>query len=363
MENEQRLREFGKLITAVAGGHIMDREESREAYRQVILNLQPELQQGAFLAAHLMRGPTTGELSGAWDALDCHDTLKIDVDLVGPVCDIVGTGSDRLKTLNCSSPAALIAAACGLPIAKKGARLVTGVSGASDIFEALGVDLDHPLERAAQSLRHAGICYLPGEAFLQSGWARLIRSMRFTSAFNILGPLTRPCRQNNCAVIGAYAPAVSVQMVEILRDIGMAAALSPYGTAAGFDPAFGIDEFSLSGPTRVVELRDGSITHYEVTPEDFGMKTVPFECIASRSTARENAATVLAVLEGREGGAAADFFCMNAAAALYVSGIASSYREGGDKARHALESGAAYEKFEALRQYQGRDVFMSNESR
>jgi len=363
MESEQRFREFGKLITAIAGGHIMNREESCEAYRQVILDFQPELQQGAFLSAHLMRRPTTEELSGAWDALDSCDTMKIEVDLVGPVCDIVGTGSDSLKTLNCSSPAALIAAACGLPIAKKGARLVTGVSGASDIFESLGIDLDHPMERAAMSLQHAGICYLPGEAFLKSGWARLIRSMRFTSPFNILGPLTRPCRQNNCAVIGAYSPGVSLQMVEIMAEIGMDAALSPYGMAEGFDPLLGIDEFSLCGPTRVVELCKGAITEHEVTPEDFGMKTVPFECIASKSTAAENAATVLAVLEGREGGPAGDFFCMNAAAALYVSGMAVSYRQGADMARHALESGAAYEKFEALRQYQGRDVFMSNESR
>ncbi|NQU46999.1 MAG: anthranilate phosphoribosyltransferase, partial [Chlorobium sp.] len=102
MENEQRLREFGKLITAIADGYIMRREEASEAYRQVILNLQPELQQGAFLSAHLMRGPTTEELSGAWEALDSYDTRKIQLDLDGPVCDIVGTGSDSLKTLNCS---------------------------------------------------------------------------------------------------------------------------------------------------------------------------------------------------------------------------------------------------------------------
>ncbi|TCD47473.1 anthranilate phosphoribosyltransferase [Chlorobium sp. N1] len=354
MQNEQELRKFGGLVTAIAAGHTMTREEACEAYRQVILDLQPELQQGAFLSAHLMRNPTSAELSGAWDALDRYDTAKIEVDLEGPVCDIVGTGSDRLKTLNCSSPAALIAAACGLPVAKKGARLVTGVSGASDIFESLGIDLDHPLERAAMSLQHAGICYLPGEAFLKSGWARLIRSMRFTSAFNILGPLTRPCSRNNCAVIGAYSPEVSLQMVEILAEIGMERALSPYGTARGHDPEYGIDEYSLSGPTRVVELRHGSISVHEVTPEDFGLKTRPFEAIASRSSAAENAAVVMDVLEGRLGGAPADFFSMNAAAALYASGIASTYRHGADMAREALETGAALEKFEAMRQYQGR---------
>ncbi|MBN1929871.1 MAG: anthranilate phosphoribosyltransferase [Chlorobiaceae bacterium] len=356
MTHEQELRAFGRLISSIASGHVMSRQEAYEAYRQVILNLQPELQQGAFLAAHLMRKPTNEELSGAWDALDRHDTAKIDVALDGPVCDIVGTGSDRLKTLNCSSPAALIAAACGLPVAKKGARLVTGVSGASDIFESLGIDLDHPLERAALSLENTGICYLPGEAFLKSGWARLISSMRFTSAFNILGPLTRPCAQNNCAVIGAYAPDVSVQMIDILSEIGMSAALSPYGLAEGFDPSLGMDEFSLCGPTKVVELRDGTVSTYEVTPEDFGMKPVPLEAIASRKSAEENAAVVLEVLQGKRGGAAADFFSMNAAAALYIAGMATSYRQAADLAREALESGRAWEKLEAMLEYQGTDA-------
>jgi len=355
MTQEQELRAFGQLISSIASGRVMSREESYEAYRQVILNLQPELQQGAFLAAHLMRNPTTEELSGAWDALDRHDTAKIDVDLDGPVCDIVGTGSDKLKTLNCSSPAALIAAACGLPIAKKGARLVTGVSGASDIFESLGIDLDHPLERAAMSLENAGICYLPGEAFLKSGWARLIGAMRFTSAFNILGPLTRPCAQNNCTVIGAYTPEVSVQMIDILAEIGMPAALSPYGLAEGFDPSLGMDEFSLCGPTKVVELRNGAITSYEITPEDFGMKQVPLKQIASMKSGEENAAVVLEVLQGKRGGAAADFFCMNAAAALYIAGMAKDYRKATDMACEALESGKAWEKLEAMLEYQGTD--------
>ncbi|NTU91582.1 MAG: anthranilate phosphoribosyltransferase [Chlorobiaceae bacterium] len=353
MKQENELRAFGKLISSIASGYTMSRQESYDAYRQVILDLQPELQQGAFLAAHLMRKPTTEELSGAWDALDRHDTAKIVVDIPGPVCDIVGTGSDQLKTLNCSSPAALIAAACGLPIAKKGARLVTGVSGASDIFESLGINLDHPLEQAALSLRETGICYLPGEAFLKSGWARLIGSMRFTSAFNILGPLTRPCAQNNCAVIGAYSPEIAVQMIDILSEIGMPAALSPYGMAEGFDPSLGMDEFSLCGPTRVVELRNGVISTYEVTPEDFGLKTAPFEEIASMKSADANAAVVMEVLQAKREGAAADFFSMNAAAALYVAGMAADYRQASDMAREALARGAAWEKFEAMRQYQG----------
>ncbi|RNA64904.1 anthranilate phosphoribosyltransferase [Prosthecochloris sp. ZM_2] len=353
MNREQQLREFGRLISALSAGHVMSREESFEAYRQVILDLQPELQQGAFLSAHFMRNPTIEELSGAWDALDTFDTAKVRAAIDGPVCDIVGTGSDPLKTLNCSSPAALIAAGCGLAVAKKGARLVTGVSGASDIFECLGIDLDAPLEQAEQALNGAGICYLPGEAFLKSGWARLIESMRFTTAFNILGPLTRPCHENNCAVIGAYAPDVSDKMVSILREIGMPRALSPYGQVNGLDASRGIDEFSPCGPTRVVELRDGEIEHYELSPSDFGIREWRFDDIRSLGTARENADAVLDVLRGRYDGSVADFFCINAAAALYCSGLADDYRSATLMARESVASGEAMRKLEALQEYQG----------
>lgn len=354
MTDEMGLRAFGRLICAVAAGNPMTRAESCEAYRQVILNEQPELQQGAFLMAHITRGPTTEELSGAWDALDRYDTAKIHVQLRGPVCDIVGTGSDPLKTVNCSTPASLIAAGCGLSVAKKGARLVTGVSGASDIFEIFGVDLESPLAQAEACLQRYGFCYLPGEAFLQSGWARLIRSMRFTSAFNIIGPLTRPCRETNRIVIGAYSPQVCDQLIAVLAEIGMEGALAPYGMADGMDRGLGMDEFSLSGPTRVTELRNGKVQTYEVVPEDFGVKRAAFEHVASRGTARENADAIMEVLRGRYDTPLADFFCINAAAALWISDLARDWAHGVELARSALASGKALDKLQQLLEYQGK---------
>lgn len=354
MSDESRLREFGRMICSVAAGNHLSRESAMEAYRQVILNEQPELQQGAFLMAHIARGPSIPELSGAWDALDRYDTAKIHTRLTGPVCDIVGTGSDAMKTVNCSTPAALIAAAAGLPVAKKGARLVTGVSGASDIMEIFGIDLGAPLSRAEQCLERYGICYLPGEAFFESGWARLIQSMRFTSAFNIIGPLTRPCEQNNCIVIGAYGPTVCDQLIAVLREIGMPAALAPYGMVEGGDPKRGMDEFSTAGPTRVVELKNGKIGTYEVTAEDFGARTGDFAAIASHATARDNARAILRVLEGEYDTPLADFFCVNAAAALYVAGFAKDYRQGFHTAKEALSSGKAREKLRQLKEIQGK---------
>lgn len=346
MTTESELREFGHLICALAAGKEMTREESCEAYRQVILNLQPELQQGAFLMAHLSKQPSTVELSGAWDALDRYDTAKISVDIDGPVCDIVGTGSDAMKTVNCSTPAAIIAAACGLHVAKKGARLVTGVSGASDIFELLGLDLELPLGKAEEALRKCGLCYLPGEAFLQSGWARLIKSMRFTSAFNIIGPLTMPCEKNDRIVIGAYAPEICDQLIDVLKEVGMKAALAPYGMVEGVDAINGIDEFSVSGPTRVVELKLGDISTYEVTPGDFGIKQHRFSDIETKFTAEGNRDAILNVLKGEYDTPLADFFVMNAAAALYISDFAPDYNKAAELAKEALATGKAYAKLQ-----------------
>ncbi|MFC1833673.1 anthranilate phosphoribosyltransferase [Thermodesulfobacteriota bacterium] len=353
MATENLLREFGRMIVSVATGKTLTREESCEAYRQVILNEQPELQQGAFLMAHITRGPTVEELGGAWDALDKYDTAKIEPAISGTVCDIVGTGSDPLKTVNASTPAAFITSAAGLPVAKKGARLVTGVSGASDVLEILGINLNAPLEKAERCLEAHGICYLPGEAFLKSGWARLIRSMRFTSAFNIIGPLTRPCAKNNAIVIGAYAPGVCDQLIAVLKEIGMPAAVAPFGMVEGMDPDLGMDEYSPCGPTRVVQLTKGEVETYEVTPSDFGIKGWAFSDVASRETAAGNVQAIRDVLSGQFDTPIADFFSMNAAAALYISGHAKDYAAGMEKAKTALEAGLAAEKLEQLKEFQG----------
>jgi anthranilate phosphoribosyltransferase len=350
MVTEEKLRTFGQLICKVAAGNTMTREESCEAYRQIILNEQPELQQGAFLLAHITRKPTTEELSGVWDALDRFDTEKFRANISGGgvVCDIVGTGSDVMKTVNASSPAALIASACGVAIAKKGAKKVTGVSGASEIFEILGVNLSSPMSKAKQSLEKYNICYMPGEAFLKSGWARLIQYMRFTSAFNIVGPLTLPCENTSCIVIGAYAPEVCDQLVAILREIGIKRAVAPYGMVKGVESSRGIDEFSPCGPTRVVELKNGEIQTYIVQPEDFGIKTHTTFDVASFNKAYDNAMAIKRVLSRDYSDPLADLFCMNAAAALYVSEVSDSYRDCMEKTQEALESGKALKQLNYL---------------
>lgn len=358
--NEEDMRLFGKLIGELVAGKDMERETCKEAYRQVILNEQPELQQGAFLAAHLAKKATLDELCGVWDALYEYDTATISPDFPEDCCDIVGTGSDALKTINVSTPASFLAAACGVKVAKKGARLVTGVSGATDILEIMGLSIASPLTQAQKCLEEHGICYLPGEAFLQAGWGRLIQSMRFTSTFNIIGPLTKPCAKTTSIVIGAYAPEICPQLIEVLRGTGTTAAMSPYGMSSAHDPSLGIDEVSVCGPTRIVELRNDKVDTYTLTPSDFGIKEHSFAAIASKKDAQGNVAEIIKVLSGQDDTPVADLFCVNAACALRVSGVEENLEKATEMARETITNGSALDKLRQLIRFQGNEEIFAS---
>ncbi len=354
MYDETKLRDMGRIIGRLAAGQGLSRAESAECYRQVLLSEQPELQQGAFLAAHMAKGPSIEEIAGCWDAVHRWDTATISPELPEPAVDIVGTGSDALKTVNVSSPAAVIASACGALVAKKGAQRVTGVSGASEVFGAWGLDLASPLDLAQRSLQQNGLAYLPGESFLKAGWARLVQHMRFTSIFNIVGPLTMPCPSANLLVLGVYRRELARTMAEIAREIGVVRALCLYGTSQEHPQDQGIDEVSLCGPTHCVELADGELSEYTLTPADFGLEQGRYQQVASKADARGNALAALKVLAGQDDGPLADFLAANAAVALKLAGKAKDLRQGVDQAKQALATGAALERLRGLVATQNR---------
>jgi anthranilate phosphoribosyltransferase len=341
--DEDLLRGFGRAIMEVTQGRHLSREETKEIYRQILLAEQPDLQQGAFLAAHMANGPTLEEIAGAWEAQMEYDVETINPTIPARSADIVGTGSDFLKTINASSGAAILAAAAGAYVAKKGARAATGVSGASDIFEAFGVSLDSPLSQAAESLAAHRLCYIPGERFLRSGWGRLIRVMRFRTIFNLACPLLMPSLATRSLVIGAYSATLARQLVAICREIGLAGALGIYGRSDAHRADQGMDEVSVCGPTLVVELRRGKITEYVLEPEDLGVRRHSYADIAAKADTRENALALLGVLSARSNGAAADFLAVNAAAVLYLLDLAPSWPQAVEQARQTLAQGKALE--------------------
>lgn len=355
MFEEKKLQDFGLVIGQLNQGQDIGREMSCECYRQILLSEQPDLQQGAFLAAHIAKGPTIPEIAGCWDAIHKHDTALINPDLPEAPVDIVGTGSDALKTVNVSSPVSVIVAACGPYVAKKGAQKVTGVSGASEVFAQFGVDLSAPLELAGRSLEQNGLAYLPGESFLKAGWARLIQHMRFTSIFNIVGPLTMPCPSTKTMVLGVYRRNLARMMAEICREIGVEKALCMYGTSSGHSEEQGIDEVSICGPTHCVELADGRLEEYTLTAEDFGLRTHKYEQIATKGDAWGNALAAVSVIAGRNEGPLADFLTANAAVVLKLTGHAATLPQGVDMARQAIARGKALDKLRSLVRTQSTD--------
>jgi anthranilate phosphoribosyltransferase len=338
---EQVLRGFGQAILELLQGRNLTRQETKEFYRQILLSEQPELQQGAFLIAHLAKSPTTEEIAGAWEAQMDYDVETINPQLPEPSADIVGTGSDYLKTVNVSTGAAIIAAAAGAYVAKKGSRAATGVSGASDIFETLGVDLGAPLTLAERCLEAHRLCYIPGERFVKAGWGRLIKVMRFTTVFNVACPLLMPCLPTRHLVIGTYSAPLGRQVVEVCREIGLEGVLAVYGQSEAHAPEQGIDEISVCGPTQVIELRGDQIAEYTLTPADFGVSTYPYEAIATRDSIRDNTLALLEVLVGKAEGPVADLLCVNAASVLYLLGKAPTWPAGVDQSRQAVAQGKA----------------------
>ncbi|MGB9195489.1 MAG: anthranilate phosphoribosyltransferase, partial [Terriglobales bacterium] len=228
----------------------------------------------------------------------------------------------------------------GVRVAKHGNRSVTSKCGSADVMEALGVKIDLPPARVAACLEDVGIAFLFAPAmhsamkYVQT--AR--RDLRLRTVFNLLGPLTNPARAT-CQVVGVYAPDLVEKLAEALSMLGLHRALVVHGHD-------GLDEITISGPTRIGEVREGQVHTYEVEPEEFGLNRAPLEEI-SGGDAAFNAQLIREILEGRKS-ARRDVVLLNAAAALVAAGKANHLREALPLAMAAIDSGAGAAKLEAL---------------
>ncbi|MBS1842711.1 MAG: anthranilate phosphoribosyltransferase [Acidobacteria bacterium] len=257
--------------------------------------------------------------------------------------DTCGTGGDGAQTFNISTAAAIVAAAAGARVAKHGNRAASSLSGSADVLEALGVRIDLPFLETGRAIRETGIGFLFAQAaHTATRYATPARKqIGVGTVFNLLGPLTNPAGAQ-AQVLGVFSANVLELVAETLRELGTEHAMVIHGEG-------GLDEISLAGPTRIVELKEGKITRYEVTPEEFGVQRAGLGSIRG-GTAKENAALIRRIFEG-ERGACRDIVAMNAGAALLVTGNAKTLREGAESAAEAMRSGAAKKKLEELANY------------
>lgn len=357
--DQQSMRAFGALIARMIAGEALTREETRDAYRQIYRNEQPELQQGAFIAAHKAKGETVDELIGLTEAhweewSRCFArTVKADRPHVG----IVGVGMDSLKTFNISSTSAVVAAACGVPVHKVGAPGMTSITGCADAFMLWGVDGQGPLDKQIEAVEKVGLGFTtPVTPHLKHmGIGRVLSQLRIPTSMHLAGPLDQHSGEKH-KIVGVPKPAYVPMIGQVLAGIGFyERALVPCGGVDAM-PGRYVDEFSSMGPTDIAELHpDGTVSRYVLRPEDVGLEVGDPKAVESADTREANARLGALIIAGKGNRHQTDLCAYNAAAALMVLGEVDDWKDGIARAREAMQSGAAIAKLRALIEHQNRD--------
>jgi len=298
---------------------------------------ETQIKIAALLGALAARGETTAELAGFVDALRARVTpIPLSEAERAQLVDTCGTGGDLSGTFNISTAAALVAAAAGALVAKHGNRAVTSRSGSADVLEALAIPVDLNPAAAAEALRRHGFAFLPAPALQPAMKAAMPirRALGVRTAFNILGPMTNPAGAP-AQVMGVYSERLVPIVAETLALLDTRHAFVVHG----FDAASGsgMDEFSISGPTFVAEVRAANVRFSKVTPADFGLPVAPIEALAG-GDAQTNAA-ILRVIFAGEPGPPRDVVVINAAAVLVTAGLAPNFLDATRLAQDTIDSG------------------------
>ena len=314
--------------------------EHREIFHDEMVGLMRQVMRGdvspvmtaAILTGLRVKKETVGEIAGAATVMR-EFSRTVEVADRNHLVDIVGTGGDGSHTFNISTCAMFVAAAAGARVAKHGNRSVSSSSGSADVLEALGASIELQPEQVAQSIQRCGIGFMfaPIHHPAMKVVAPVRREMGVRTIFNILGPLTNPAAAPNI-LMGVFHPDLVGIQARVLQRLGAERALVVWGRD-------GVDELSLGAATLVGELRDGQVREYEVHPEDFGIAMSATRNLKV-ADAGQSSAMLLGVLEGVPG-PAREIVALNAAAALYVAGVATDIADGLVRARAAIDSGAA----------------------
>jgi anthranilate phosphoribosyltransferase len=316
----------------------LDRDGARAVMDQIMSGQATDAQIGAFLIALRCKGESVEEITGCAQVMR-EKATRITTsreDLI----DTCGTGGDGSGTFNISTTVVFVAAGAGLAVAKHGNRAMSSQCGSADVLQALGVDIEIDPEKVGRCLDETGIGFLFAP-MLHGAMKHAIgprREIGTRTVFNVLGPLTNPAGAG-CQLLGVYAADLTEKIAGVLRELGSQRAFVVHG-------ADGLDEITLTGPTRVSELRDGQIATSEIAPEDFGMERAGSEALKG-GTAEENAKILTDILAGKKS-PRRDVVLLNAAAAIAAGGRADSLEEGLEKARASIDSGKALQTLEHL---------------
>ncbi len=318
-------------IKAMIARQDLSGDDMASVMRQIMTGECTASQIGGFLVGLHMKGETVDEISAAAKVMrELATGVEVgDEHLV----DTAGTGGDSSGSFNISTASALVAAAAGARVAKHGNRSMTSSSGSADVLEAAGVKLDIPPEKVAECIDRVGVGFMfaPAHHGAMKHAIGARKELAVRTVFNVLGPLTNPAGAPN-QVIGVFHEELVELMANVLRQLGSRHVMVVHAED-------GMDEISITAPTRVAELKDGEVRTYTVSPEDFGMQRATLDDLRVGS-ADESLARIRDVFADKPG-PAHDIVCLNAGAAIYVAGLADTLAAGIDAARAAIAGGKA----------------------
>ena len=329
----------------------LTREEARIVMAEVFSGSATDVQIAALLVALHMKGETVEEIVGFAEAIRAvaeplpptESALAVSGTGRDALVDTCGTGGDAHGTFNISTASAFVVAGAGVRVAKHGNRSLSSKCGSADVMEALGVKISLAGAALAACLDEVGIVFLfaPAMHSAMKYVQPARRQLRLRTIFNLLGPLTNPARAS-AQVVGVYSLDLVEKLAEALSMLGAHRALVVHGLD-------GLDEITITGPTRIAEVREGNVRSYEVTPEDFGITRARLEDI-SGGDAKANAAIIREILAGKKS-PRRDVVLLNAAAALVAAGKVEHLGDGIPLAAQSIDSGAAVAKLDALVQF------------
>ena len=318
------------FINLAATGKPLTASQAEQAFEIMMTGNATPSQMGGFLMALRVRGETVNEITGAVRAMRSKMTR---IDAPPDAIDTCGTGGDASGTWNISTAAAIVVAACGVPVAKHGNRGLSSKSGAADVLAALGVNIEADMALVRQSLWDNKICFMMAPrhhaAMRHVGPTRVELGTR--TIFNLMGPLSNPAGTKR-QLTGVFSRDWIVPMAEVLGKLGSERAWVVHGSD-------GLDELTTTGPSFVAELLNGKVKSFEVTPEHAGLPYASQADLKGGDPAT-NAVALNAVMDGHNG-AYRDIVLFNSAAALLIAGKAKDLKEGAAQAGDAIDSGLA----------------------
>jgi len=329
-------------ISKLVKGIDLTESEMKVTMTEIMDGNATPAQIASLITALRMKGETVEEIAGAARAMRKKLTLVKQIPFLKRVVavDTCGTGGDNTSTFNISTTAAFIVAGAGIKVAKHGNRSVSSRCGSADLLECLGVRIEIPLHKVEECLKQVGIVFLFAPSF-HPAMKHAVgprKEIGIRTIFNILGPLTNPALAKN-QLLGVYEPGLTEIMARVLGRLGSQRAM----VVCGND---GLDEITITGQTRISELKSGKVKTYSIRPRDFGVEKGRLEDIKGGNP-KDNARITLSILKG-EKGPGRDIVLVNAAAALMISSCAKNFLQGTAMARESIDSGNALKKLEQL---------------